>query len=386
MFSILKPTLWLAAGLLAPALAIVACGGGSTPAGNVGSGANSLTAGEYLFEGGVSTSDLSYAKIDPTTGKLSSPTFAASQVSNSGSFPGLVVAPSKNFVYAFWSSFSLLETFEMKGPGVQLFSKKSGNYTVNVPDQDSLILHPTGKFLYVVMSNSESSIQEISVDTLTGTLTPGSAQKPLDYGGWATMDPSGKYLYLSGYGRIFAFKIDQTTGALSPVAGSPFALPQNQMPSQLVIGGSGMSLFLYADLSPSSGFLAGIAGFAIDSSTGTLSTIPGSPFQSEDAPGFLCVHPSRGFLYSSSSTSLAGLQINASTGALTQVPGSPYPATAFGALAIDPMGKFLYAANYQSSTIYGFSLDSVTGSFASLPGSPFPSVPQPNNLTPMSIP
>ena len=197
------------------------------------------------------------------------------------------------------------------------------------------------------------------------------------------MDPFRTFPYLSGYSRMFAFQIDQTTGALSAVAGSPFALPKDEMPSQLVIGGAGTSLFLYADLSPSSGFIAGIAEFAINSSTGALSTIPGSPFQSEDAPGFLCVTlpvASCIALVPHSARGLPNQRVDGRAHASPQ--GRLIPQQLSEPSPSIKMGKFLYAANYQSSTIYGFNLDSATGSFASIPGS---AVPRPSRNQTISL-
>jgi 6-phosphogluconolactonase (cycloisomerase 2 family) len=64
--------------------------------------------------------------------------------------------------------------------------------------------------------------------------------------------------------------------------------------------------------------------------------------------------------------------LNTSTGALTEVPGSPFSA-GLGPeqMAADPTGRFLYVANQNSKDITAFSIDPGTGSLSLIPGSPF---------------
>src|SRR5438876_1205595 len=57
----------------------------------------------------------------------------------------------------------------------------------------------------------------------------------------------------------------------------------------------------------------------------------------------------------------AAFTVNAATGALTPIPGSPYPVGAYFdivGVALDPTGKFFYAANpFGSSSILGFTIN-----------------------------
>jgi 6-phosphogluconolactonase (cycloisomerase 2 family) len=206
-------------------------------------------------------------------------------------------------------------------------------------------------------------------------------------------DPGGVHLFVNDLtrGRIFVYDVDQSDGSLTPVAHSPFTLPSGEQPAYMAIGGSGTSLFLYADLYSTDPFSTnGIAALSIGSSTGALTVVPGSPFQTtSDAPDYISVDPSGQFLYASVAENglIDGYAINPTTGALDSVPGSPFStAPTSSTIAIDPSGKFLYVTNYSNSTIYGFGLDSTTGTLSPLAGSPFPSVPAPEGLTMMNIP
>lgn len=78
--------------------------------------------------------------------------------------------------------------------------------------------------------------------------------------------------------------------------------------------------------------------------------------------------------------------VNSSSGALTEVPGSPFNAGLTPIqLAVDPSGRFVYVANSQSDDITAFSVDASTGTLTPLPGSPFPIGTQPSGQQPIAL-
>ncbi|MGA8222612.1 MAG: choice-of-anchor D domain-containing protein [Candidatus Acidiferrales bacterium] len=98
-----------------------------------------------------------------------------------------------------------------------------------------------------------------------------------------------------------------------------------------------------------------ISGFQLNPSTGALSPIPGSPFNERLDPFALAVDPAGRFLFAantkdnnSGDNDVSVFQINPTTGALTETPNSPFSA-GNGAgpttLATDPLGLFLYVGN-----------------------------------------
>ncbi len=110
--------------------------------------------------------------------------------------------------------------------------------------------------------------------------------------------------------------------------------------------------------------------FSVNSSTGAISEVPGSPFNAGLAPNQLVVDPTGRFVYVTNQISqdVTGFSVNPSTGALTELPGSPYsigaqPITS----AAEPTGRFYYV--FANSTIngveaeflYEYTIDSVTG-------------------------
>jgi 6-phosphogluconolactonase len=191
------------------------------------------------------------------------------------------------------------------------------------------------------------------------------------------MHPSGQFLYApdSPANEVVAFAIDSPTGVLTPISGSPF--PAGSQPEQLVVTPSGQ--FLYASDDPDAG-TGGIWGFTINSSNGALTTIPGSPFATLTGanPDGLVIHPSGKFLYSAVpyGNSIEAFTIDQISGALTEMPGSPFTLgvgaspIAFS-IAQDPAGKFLYALGSEDGQIYGFTVDANSGALTPAAGSPY---------------
>jgi 6-phosphogluconolactonase (cycloisomerase 2 family) len=358
-------------------IVVIGCGGNGSPAPTPTptpvSAPTPVTSGEYLFEGNSGTS-LNLATINSTTGALSSTTLLASQANDDVIYPGVAVTPSKRFLYALFTSFTEVQSFQLSGPGLQLTPVLTFLLPTAGP-LNSMVLHPSGQFLYVVQS--PGTIQEFSTNATTGSLSAGPTVKP---GGAdlrvAAIDPAGKFMYVTDLtvGRIFAYQINPSNGSLTAVPGSPFTISATAEPNIPVVDSTGH--FLYVSL------LSGLAGFAIDSSTGALTPIPGSPFSTSSQAVYIAADPVGNFLYDCTSNGLVdGFAINPTTGVLTSVPGSPFStALVPGNVAVAPSGKFVYVSITTGSSIYGFSLNPLTGSLTPLTGSPFASVSNPSNL------
>src|SRR5215470_505693 len=83
--------------------------------------------------------------------------------------------------------------------------------------------------------------------------------------------------------------------------------------------------------------------FSINSGTGELTSVPGSPFALASASEFpfAAVDPSGEFVYVSSGPEISAFTIDHTTGTLTPIPGSPFSAgTATSGVSVDPSGKF----------------------------------------------
>jgi len=172
---------------------------------------------------------------------------------------------------------------------------------------------------------------------------------------------------------ITAYSVNSATGALVAVSGSPFG---------------GVNGPLALALAPNSDFLAvgnlnggGISVFRVSKTTGSLTAVANSPFSTGGSgfPARSLFHTTGNFFYAglqlSPTNEIAGFSVDPSTGALTPLPNSPFPGQpAIGgggvnSLALHPSGNFLYASgSFQG--IAGYSVDSA-GNLTQLPGSPF---------------
>ncbi len=259
-----------------------------------------------------------------------------------------------------------------------------------------MAIDSAGKFLFLAHANL-NGIFVFTRDANTGALilVPGS---PFAAGAnpfHVTVHPSANFLYASNsndpMGSISAYVIDPTTGALTEIAGSPFATQAGfPGPSRLAIEPGGK--FLYVGLGGSVNANHFVAAFSIDPSTGALTPVPGSPFSTGRGSFSVAVDQSGMYLYTANAfdNTISAFAIDTGTGALSSVSGSPFTTGAVGgfpfALALDPAGMFLYTANQGSDNISGLSIDVTTGALTLISGSPFAGVTNPFDLTIVKIP
>jgi 6-phosphogluconolactonase len=150
-------------------------------------------------------------------------------------------------------------------------------------------------------------------------------------------------------------------GSLSPIAGSPFATTPNGGPSYLLTDNQ----FLFVSLSNA----GQIAGFSIDNATGALTPIPGSPFNAGKGPGTLINGPAANQLLVINTGDHTVEAFNIATnGVLTPI-GSPVAVgSANGGIALYPeetqLSSPLYAADTAASSIDIVNLDNSSGAIS----------------------
>src|SRR5271165_2729947 len=111
-----------------------------------------------------------------------------------------------------------------------------------------------------------------------------------------TLVPKFAYVTNNNPPSISAFRVDASLGALTSVPGSPFAAPD----SLISIANDPKGKFVYTTnygLSLFGNFIGSISGYSIDSNSGALTAIVGSPFPTGTNPGAVAVHASGNFLY-----------------------------------------------------------------------------------------
>src|SRR5580704_2112139 len=251
-------------------------------------------------------------------------------------------------------------------------------YTVGDGAQ-SVVVHPSGKFLYVANPGqnendislfdilSNGYVNEIPPRTtvaVNGNGTPGGGAQPK----LLVMDPAGNYLYVmnTASDNISVFSIDSSTGALTQVPTSPASL-SGLTPLNMVLTPTGNFLYIGVAGGQIGTAYGSILGFSV--SSGALQLL-NPPLTSADGvnPNGLVIDPSGTYLYvaNTQSDSISIFAIsppNTPPGTLQQVIGSPLDdiySDPF-ALLLDPKGQFLYVANQGSSNVAVYSIDSTTG-------------------------
>jgi len=245
------------------------------------------------------------------------------------------------------------------------------------------VIHPTGKFLYVLASGfaagtEPTNPQELlvfSIDATTGALGLVSDMQ-VGIGnivGHLAIEPTGRFAFFTSIPGLFAFSIDQSSEVPTPVASPPNV---GEEPFGLSADPSGKFLYL---ANPSSNDLYTLR---IDSGTGVLSEVAQTTVGNQ--PKGVAVDPKGKFVYITNnfSNSVSAFLMNSATGALTPAAGSPYAAGSLpDSLAIDPSGKFLLVNNRGSTDVSVYTIDATTGALRPVPGSPFVQETQPQAIT-----
>jgi 6-phosphogluconolactonase len=326
---------------------------------------------KFAYVANEGSSNVSAYTIDRTTGALSpipgSP-FAA------GSLPfSVVVDSSGNFAYVANFASNNVSAYTIDHTTGAL-SPVPGSPFAAGTNPFSVAVDPSGNFAYVANGCGDpacslGTVSAYTIDRTTGALSPvpGSPFAAGSFPSSVAVESSGNFTYVANFfsNNVSAYTIDHTTGALSPVPSSPFAAGSN--PRSVTADPSGN----FAYVANGGG---NISAYTINPTTGSLSPVPGSPFAAGSNPPSVAVAPSGNFSYAAnaSSDNVSAYTIDRTTGALSPVSGSPFADASIPfSVAVDPSGKFAYVANEGSSNVSAYIIDRTTGALSPVPGSPF---------------
>lgn len=200
--------------------------------------------GNFAYLGQVAGGNLGapivICSVDFNSGALSQA--GSIQPSTTGEADHVFVSPTGSFLYSINTVFSQANAFAI-GIGGGFLNEISGS-PYSVPyGPTSLVVDPSGNFLYI--ANSNSSFQ--------APPTTGPVQ-----------------------GSIYAFSIHSGTGAITQVSGSPYAAGFN--PNSIVVDPTGSFAYWTSTVNPAGTPFAQIMGFSINSSSGGLTPISGPPW------------------------------------------------------------------------------------------------------------
>ena len=283
------------------------------------------------------------------------------------------------FLYAAIPGANQIEEFR-EDPNTGILTPLSGSPIPSGPAVESLVIHPSNKFLYAANSGEgDISLYTISANGALNEVTP---RTPVGTGIttplFLSMDAAGSFLYVGSSGlsnsAVSAFSIDASSGALSPVAGSPFQTGIS--PTGMVLAPNGSTLYILGGGSPQ-GY---IEVWTVTS--GVLSQLI-QVIQPGANPSGIAIAPNGDFLYVANTTdnsiseysvgsdgSLTELQQSSPLGQSSQYSGPV-------ALLVDNSEKYLYVANSGTGNLSAYGIGS-DGSLTILGTSPFATSSQPN--------
>jgi 6-phosphogluconolactonase len=298
------------------------------------------------------------------------------------------------------------------------FTAQAGN------NPSTLIAAPNQKFIYVIGGSQADVVEEMAVGT-DGKLYGGTTYNlPVtdSYPNSAAIDPTGHFLYVAftyispfgpaNLGRggiaIFPIKADNTLGTPTTVAAgnNPVSIAVSPQDCETgspagtdttlkctPIGGASnsgvLNSFVYVVDQEGSNYgttAPHVLGFAQNVTTGALTLLSGSScatvgsstsctgYKSGVTPSAIVIDPTGRYVYVTDKTSnqiigyaisLTNVSGGVGNGNLTPLVSSPYGTGLYPvSLTIDPRGKYLYTANYNSNTVSSYSISTADGSLS----------------------
>ena len=362
-------------------LCLVCCGCGSSDGNS--STPSPVTTSRFAYVSNSDSNTITAYKMDSSNGALTAIT---------GSPTGTVNAP---LGLALSPSGELLAVGNLNGGGISVFriNKSSGVITAVVGSPFPTtgggfparsVFHTSGRFLYAgLMTSSSSDISGFTVDAVTGALTP-LASSPfhgqiMNGGGGVNslaVHPDGTYLYASGFfSGIAGYAVDTANGELTELAGSPFNAAGTFFNSTLVVHPSGKFLYM-ADSDAN-----GVRVFPIGPDGSVGAEIEGSPFASGTGAKDIALDPGGKYAYAinDGDNNVTAFSVNSTSGELSFVGNTDTGVSPF-ALTVDASGKFVYVTNQTDGNVSAYSVNSANGALAAIPGAPFAAANSPISI------
>ncbi|MGC1449770.1 MAG: beta-propeller fold lactonase family protein [Candidatus Sulfotelmatobacter sp.] len=216
-------------------------------------------------------------------------------------------------------------------------------------------------------------------NSLTFTITTGAVDPQS-----IAVDPAGKFAYVASQGcdvagYVSMYTINPTTGALTSI-GPP--VPSNdEFTDSVAVDSFGKFAYVASSGDVWDIDFGSVLTYAINPTTGTLTSTTGGINGKgiNGTPEFfnsMAMDPSGKFAYAADggafpagsfggSNSVSMYTINSTTGALTSI-GMIAAGTGPASVAVDPAGKFAYVTDFESNDVSMYSIDATTGALASI--------------------
>jgi 6-phosphogluconolactonase (cycloisomerase 2 family) len=153
------------------------------------------------------------------------------------------------------------------------------NHSKGIDKGGPIVVHPNGKFFYI---DDDPDLLAFAIDA---SGQPQIVSMPSIFLGGnppLAVDPAGKFLFAGGGAKVHVYGINSSTGALSEVAGSPFATGGNGV-SGIAVDPNGQFVLIAAGQFFISTATNTVSVMSLNSSTGALSLV-GAPYPGGSGP------------------------------------------------------------------------------------------------------
>ncbi len=248
-----------------------------------------------------------------------------------------------------------------------------------------LSIDPSDQYAYVTSQIQDAgtgavvdNVLAYSINATTGALTllPGSPYTLAEAVGCIQFLPGGNFAYatpgVEGTGNHLVTLAKDASGNLSVV--SSITLPS--YPDGLAVDPQGKFLYVASEAITENGS-AYAYGYTIDSTTGGLTPVEGTPLQlPNNTYAFFSFDPSGNFLYfaDSSETAIRNFKVNRDSGALTASASFINPCVNPNAVRFTPDGQFAFTS-CSTGGVVSFSVDAA-GQLTPISTAPTKAVPQ----------
>ena len=235
-------------------------------------------------------------------------------------------------------------------------------------------------FVYVANQDSQN-ISAFRRDPSSGALTPVAGSPfavDVHFGVWwwpsFIVDSKNRFLFAlnnnlegtKGVGQLSVFVINPNTGALSEASGSPFSFPAASLES---VSTDPQGRFVYVTT-----LLGGIVAWKIDRTHLTLIPVPGSPFGDKSKEYTASLDPAGKFLYATDGYDISIYAIDPDSGALSLTNGPFYlPQDSPMSFTLHPSGHIAYVSghkNFDSPELWACLVDPSNGAVSGVQAYP----------------
>jgi 6-phosphogluconolactonase len=344
--------------------------------------ANAIVRRYFAYAANADDNTISAYLIDPITGALAA---IGAPVAAGLSPRAIAVSPDKQHVYVANELSNDISAYAVNAATGELTPIAGSPFAAGINPQALAFGHTTSQNQYLYAANKGSNdLSAYSVNPGDGVLTPlVPATYATGTGPSAVLADSWNSLIFvangGGSNDVSVFRIAAGTGALAPVVGSPFAAGGS--PHSLAVANFTDWLtfsFEYVYTANSNGSGSTISGFAVDQSTGSLIALSGSPFPLAVSNNITVTN--FGHLYVTTGANVEGYSIDENTGLLTALSSFPIAAGANAySMADGPINGYFYVGNDGAASISGYQSNDL-GKLIPVPGSPFSAGNRPDSL------